>query len=144
MGVEYVRSVHGLLSIIIMILGSAAMFAGYFVWNDGSVYFLFYLSSVPLVTLILILLVVCWFTTAMIMAAQVIGKDLLEKMGKAKVLIIHTITAILILGAAVCNCYNLSSTEKGYFYYPRMIAVVVCCFLMLVGYIGQIAFVIMQ
>ncbi|CAD5234167.1 unnamed protein product [Bursaphelenchus xylophilus] len=144
MGVEYVRSVHGLLSIIILLLGSASLFAGYFVWNEGTVYFLFYLGNKPLVTLVLILITVCWFVTALILAAQIIGKDLLEQLGKIRVLIVHALCGLLILGAAVCNCYYLSNTAKDHFYYPRMIAVVVCNFLMLIAYVGQIVFVALQ
>lgn len=66
-------------------LCSAALFAGYFIWNSGNVYFLFVQGDRLLLTLVLVLLVLCWFVTVALTLAQVTGKDLLEQLGKVRV-----------------------------------------------------------
>lgn len=63
------------------------MLAGYFLWNPDTqeLNWLFFSAVRPLISLVLVILTVLWFTLLAILAQQVFVKDLLEQWGKAKV-----------------------------------------------------------
>ncbi|KAI6175063.1 hypothetical protein M3Y97_00990300 [Aphelenchoides bicaudatus] len=144
MGVEYLRSIHGVLSALLVLLTSFAIFVGHVVWRQGDVYFLFILYSWPLVTMTLAFLTIVWFTSMIIMLAQTLGKDLLEQLGKLKVLIIHAICALLICASAIAESFYVSHSAADFYYFPRLIMVMISCWLMLLCLLGQIAYVAFQ
>ncbi|KAI6204213.1 hypothetical protein M3Y94_00646400 [Aphelenchoides besseyi] len=112
MGFEYLRSIHGILSSIIVLLSGFAIFVGHFVWHNGDVYFLFVLAHWPLVTMTLVFLTAVWMTSTIVLLAQTLGKDLMEQLGKLKVLIIHAICALLICAAAVAESFLRQSCRS--------------------------------
>ncbi|KAI6180282.1 hypothetical protein M3Y98_00703200 [Aphelenchoides besseyi] len=103
MGFEYLRSIHGILSSIIVLLSGFAIFVGHFVWHNGDVYFLFVLAHWPLVTMTLVFLTAVWMTSTIVLLAQTLGKDLMEQLGKVKVLILHAICALFDLCGRRCR-----------------------------------------
>jgi uncharacterized integral membrane protein len=66
----------------------AALLAGYFIWEGErhEVYWLFFMGQRPLVTVVLALLVIGWLIGMWILLQQVFVKDLLEQIGKTKVI----------------------------------------------------------
>jgi len=144
MGVEYLRSVHGIIGSILVLLSSSALFVGYFVWHDGDIFFLFVMHDWPLVTMVLVFLLAVWIVNLVILMSQTLGKDMLEELGKVKVLLIHAICALLICAAAVAETFCYSRSSPTHYYLPRLVIVMVCLWLMFVGLLGQIAFVCFQ
>jgi len=78
------------------------------------------------------------------MLAQTLGKDLLEQLGKLKVLIIHAICALLICAAAVAESFYVSKMSSDNFYFPRVVMVMISCWVMLLCLLGQIVYVAFQ
>ncbi|KAI6242374.1 hypothetical protein M3Y99_00238100 [Aphelenchoides fujianensis] len=148
MGLEYLRSFHGILTAIIVLCSSFSLFVGHFVWHNGDVFFLFVLGAWPLVTMVLVFILAVWITSMVMLMAQTLGKDLMEQLGKLKalslILIIHAVCAILICAAAVAESFYVSRAAPDYFYFPRFIMVMIACWIMLVATLGQIIFIAFQ
>uniref|UniRef100_A0A914QG91 Uncharacterized protein n=1 Tax=Panagrolaimus davidi TaxID=227884 RepID=A0A914QG91_9BILA len=84
MGKDYLKTIHGIVAIIQIILLTIGLFICSFVWKNGDVYFLFYLGDAPAQIYILFALLITWAATIGVTVMQLIGQDILESMGKVK------------------------------------------------------------
>uniref|UniRef100_A0A915CQ21 Uncharacterized protein n=1 Tax=Ditylenchus dipsaci TaxID=166011 RepID=A0A915CQ21_9BILA len=144
MGCEYLKTVHGILSVLQTVLGLAALLAGFFVWNNGDVFFLFWMGEMRLLTLVLVILMTVWIISMAILLNQVFGTDVLEKLGKLKVLALHGLCALVVLVGAVIESYYYGQIISSSYYIPRLLFVMVSCWLLLITYVCQFGFVVLQ
>ncbi|KAF7633380.1 hypothetical protein Mgra_00007262 [Meloidogyne graminicola] len=163
MGLAYLKTFHGILSLLQIFLGLIALLAGYLLWDDtnNELYWLFYMGQRPLATVVLIILSLCWFYGLGILFQQLFVTDLLEKIGKAKLLFMHILNALLISGIGIIETIYLNkeltgkdspphptpTPEPGALslnYLPRLIVVTACCWLIVASYIAQFIYVLIQ
>uniref|UniRef100_A0A914GYA1 Uncharacterized protein n=1 Tax=Globodera rostochiensis TaxID=31243 RepID=A0A914GYA1_GLORO len=146
MGLAYLKTVHGLLSCVNIVFLSMALIAGYFLWNPGNheLNWLFFSGNRPFISLVLVALVVLWWLNLIILCQQIFVRDLLEQMGKAKLLFMHGNALLFVLFSAVIESYYLSKVPDGDYYLTRLIIVMVLCWLLVLSHIGQFVFVFCQ
>uniref|UniRef100_A0AC34F8K9 Uncharacterized protein n=1 Tax=Panagrolaimus sp. ES5 TaxID=591445 RepID=A0AC34F8K9_9BILA len=84
MGKDYLKTIHGIVAIIQIILTTVGLFICSFIWSGGNVYFLFYIGGAPAQIYVLFALLITWAATIGVTVMQVIGQDILESMGKIK------------------------------------------------------------
>lgn len=85
MGKDYLKTIHGIVAVVLILLGLVGLFFCSFVWENGNVYFLFFLSSAPGQIYVLFALLLTWAATIFVTVMQVSGQDVLESLGKMKV-----------------------------------------------------------
>ncbi|KAL7069982.1 hypothetical protein ACQ4LE_011113 [Meloidogyne hapla] len=162
MGLAYLKTLHGILSVLQAFLGLIALLAGYLLWDDTNdeLYWLFYMGQKPLATIVLVILSISWLYGLGILLQQLFVNDLLEKIGKPKLLFMHLLNGLLISGIAIIETLYLNqeiggnkgdhphpSPEPGALslnYLPRLIVVTVCCWIIVASYIGQFIYVLLQ
>uniref|UniRef100_A0A915M144 Dolichol-phosphate mannosyltransferase subunit 3 n=1 Tax=Meloidogyne javanica TaxID=6303 RepID=A0A915M144_MELJA len=92
MGLAYLKTLHGILSVLQVFLGLIALLAGYLLWDDTNdeLYWLFYMGQKPLATVVLVILSLSWLYGLGILFQQLFVNDLLEKIGKPKMVTPNT------------------------------------------------------
>ncbi|KAL3098095.1 hypothetical protein niasHT_027640 [Heterodera trifolii] len=146
MGFAYLKTVHGVLSCVQFLFLSLALIVGFFLWSSDSheLNWLFFSANRPLISLVLVALVVLWWLNLFILCQQLFVRDLLEQLGKVKLLFVHGIALLFLLFSALIESYYLSKVSDGDYYLPRLIIVMILCWLLLLSQIGQFIFVFCQ
>ncbi|KAI1716305.1 hypothetical protein DdX_07348 [Ditylenchus destructor] len=130
MGCEYLKTIHGVMSLLQIVLGFGSLMAGYFLWNKGDVFFLFWMGEMKLLTLILVILTTVWIISLGIAINQVFGRDVLEKLGKLKVVSLHLLCALVTLLSAIIETIYYASSDKlttnSVYYVSRLTFVMDC------------------
>uniref|UniRef100_A0AC34RNJ9 Uncharacterized protein n=1 Tax=Panagrolaimus sp. JU765 TaxID=591449 RepID=A0AC34RNJ9_9BILA len=92
MGSEYIKTIHGIISVLQICIGVAALFACSFIWDhchdsngDLNVYFQFYWGSYPAHIYSFLALFLTWVAVIAMFILEVSGRDILEALGKMKV-----------------------------------------------------------
>uniref|UniRef100_A0A914DUW5 MARVEL domain-containing protein n=1 Tax=Acrobeloides nanus TaxID=290746 RepID=A0A914DUW5_9BILA len=147
MGMEYLRTIHGMITLVQFLIGMAALFTCGVVWYGGDVYWVFFVSNAGGQIIVLFFLFVTWVISFGVLACQLLGKDLLEEMGKVKVIIMHAICAALMLVCAALDTHYTATTASDfniYNYHIRFVFVMIFSYILLISYLVQIAFVFFQ
>uniref|UniRef100_A0AC35EXX5 Uncharacterized protein n=1 Tax=Panagrolaimus sp. PS1159 TaxID=55785 RepID=A0AC35EXX5_9BILA len=142
MGKDYLKTIHGIVAIIQIILLTIGLFVCSFIWEGGNVYFLFYLGAAPAQIYILFALLITWAATIGVTVMQLIGQDILESMGKVKLIIYHGILLVILLIAAGLESYYVTWSVGGYHW--RMIFDMIILWILCVTTVVQIIFVALQ
>ncbi|KAI6180283.1 hypothetical protein M3Y98_00703300 [Aphelenchoides besseyi] len=144
---EYIRSLHGILTVLIVLFTSISMFVGHLVWSHLGIFFAFYLNGWPLVLMVLIFLFVVWLVTTATLLAQILGKNVIVDLGKMKMLILHGFCAFLLLACAISESYYVHIANPklmDWGYYPRLIIIMILCYAALFCQIAQIVFIVLR
>ncbi|CAB3410232.1 unnamed protein product [Caenorhabditis bovis] len=143
MNFEFLRTLHGFLNFIQVLLGFGALFASSFIWRDTDLYFQFIYRGFGWQTLILAILFFTWVFALMIFLSNLFGKDVVGTITKIKLLILYGIClALLIISASLESWYisRSSKTGKHYdsVYHPRFITATIFNWMLVVSYIVSI------
>ncbi|KAI6204214.1 hypothetical protein M3Y94_00646500 [Aphelenchoides besseyi] len=144
---EYIRSLHGILTLLIVVFTSISMFVGHLVWSNLGIFFAIYINGWPLVLMVLIFLFAVWLVTLITLLAQILGKNVIVDLGKMKMLILHGICAFLLLACAIAESYYVhiaSPKAVSWGYYPRFIIIMILCYAALVCQVAQIVFIVLR
>ena len=149
MGFAYLKTVHGILSVIQVVLGFLALLGGYMLYNGATdeLYWLFFQGQRPLISVVLAILLLGWLLALAVLAQQLFVRDLVEELGKTKLLLLHFASAAAILAAAIIESYYVSrdgGEESSAYYMKRLIFVMSCCWLLFISHVVQFIFVLLQ
>ncbi|GMS78077.1 hypothetical protein PENTCL1PPCAC_252, partial [Pristionchus entomophagus] len=133
---EYLRTLPGLINLVQVALGFAALFASCFIWVDTNVYIQLIYAGYGWQTLIIFILFVNWLINISTLLSSILGRPILEGFPKIRVLILYGICLLaLILSAALESWYcNLSVGHA--IFNPRFITVCIFNWLLVVSYVG--------
>ncbi|KAH7721818.1 hypothetical protein AAVH_10665 [Aphelenchoides avenae] len=110
MGLDYVFTWHGIITSLQMLATFVCLMVGYFITEISGVFFMLFHPIIPLFTLNLFILLALLVTGAVIVFVQVMVKDMLGQLGKLKVIVLHSVCALLTLAAAIIASYYVGHT----------------------------------
>uniref|UniRef100_A0AC34GXK8 Uncharacterized protein n=1 Tax=Panagrolaimus sp. ES5 TaxID=591445 RepID=A0AC34GXK8_9BILA len=144
---DYLLTIHGIISIIQIVLGFIAIIIGAVVWSHGSVYILIFPDFAPGILYVLFALELTWSICLAVTAMQIMGKDVLQTLGKMKLMIYHGgILVVLLIAAGVESYYagHVVFWVDTLGYKTRMILDTIILWILVVSHIVQLIFVALQ
>jgi len=144
MGTEYLKTIHGMISALQIGIGFAAIFACSFIWENSDVFFQFFWGDFPAQIYVFFVLFITWAAVIAVVLLEVSGRELLESLGKLKLIVFHGICFALMLIAAILDSHYLSTPDGKLSYHARLIVVTIFSWVLVATYIAQIVYVFFQ
>jgi len=139
MFVDFLRSFHGVVAMVQVLLGAIALFVAAFIWDGWNVYIQFIYGGYGWQTLINLILLVTWLLAIFTLFAGLSGRDFRADLGKRNLLIIYAVAIGMLLLIGVLEAWYASIgvvvvgsvTLKG-----RFIVCCICIWLLFVSYVA--------
>uniref|UniRef100_A0AC35FB19 Uncharacterized protein n=1 Tax=Panagrolaimus sp. PS1159 TaxID=55785 RepID=A0AC35FB19_9BILA len=146
MNTDYLKTIHGMISILQIILGFVALCVGVVLWHGGNVFILIFPWHFPGLIFVFPVILVTWAIALGVTAMQVMDRAILENMGKIKMMMYHGILLVLLVIAAGVETYYVTHYVIWDFfdYEARLTIDTVLLWILVISHIGQLIFVGMQ
>ncbi|CAJ0935136.1 unnamed protein product, partial [Mesorhabditis belari] len=136
--VNRILTLPGIVNIVQVACGFAALFASSFVWRDTDTFFQFIYKGFGWQTLIVFILLITWIFAIAMLLNNLTGRDVQETVGKRRLLIVYGICLVLLIISASLESWYCDKS-KGHFYHARFVAVTIFNWILVASYIALIA-----
>ncbi|CAJ0583696.1 unnamed protein product, partial [Mesorhabditis spiculigera] len=132
----------GIINVVQVACGFAALFASSFVWNNTDTYIQFIYRGFGWQTLIVFILLFTWIFAIAMLLNNLLGRDVQETVGKKRLLIVYVICLCLLIISAALESWYCDKSAGHPVYHGRFIAVTIFNWILVASYIVLIGLTI--